>query len=252
MSREAGSSAARARARGAGFDNHRGCAGAPIRKVFPYNEFSFFKRLGAFEGGADQSALPAGTIANGCFGNSRGGLVAAPGEMPRGAKNAQIVTKHRFLVHGICVIFFAKAHCLRHPGLDLGASEIRPSFVGGGPSSSKVRGGSREFSDGQVRRGGGEDQGESSQQHRVPLPKRVAVRYIHKRAVCPAHGDWRRRDAEGAARATRPRGGAVFYGRARCEDLRVRRFLQNGTPIVARPATRIGVLVVGPSEGPRP
>lgn len=56
----------------------------------------------------------------------------------------------------------------------------------------------------------------------------------------------------GAARASRPSVGAVSYGRARREHLRVRRFQQSGTPIVARPATRIGVQVSGRSVGDRP
>lgn len=88
-------------------------------------------------------------------------------------------------------------------------------------------------------------------QHCMPLAGRVAGEYRARRAVCPARVIGVT-SIKGAARATRPSGGAVSYGRACCEHLRVRCLPLNSTPIVARPATRIGVLVVGPFKGDRP
>lgn len=86
------------------------------------------------------------------------------------------------------------------------------------------------------------------QQHRCPLDRRVGAMYSARRAVCPAQGIGLP-FAEGAARATRPCVGAVSYGRACRESRKARRILQSGRPIVARPATRIGLWLVGPSEG---
>jgi hypothetical protein len=84
-----------------------------------------------------------------------------------------------------------------------------------------------------------------------PLADRVVSAYSANRAVCPAQVIGVTFNPEGAARAPRPVRARLLYGRARYENLRVRRLLQNGTPIVARPITRIGVWVIGFSEGSR-
>lgn len=65
---------------------------------------------------------------------------------------------------------------------------------------------------------------EQVKQSKRPLAVRVAGQYRDRCAVCPAHGDWRRRLYVGVARATRPVWARFSYGRARCEHLRVRRF----------------------------
>ena len=87
-------------------------------------------------------------------------------------------------------------------------------------------------------------------QHREPLSNRVAVSYSAPRAVCPAHGDWRHLPA-GAARAERPFGrGFLWSGALRAPSGAP--FPVGGTPIVARPATRIGVRMAGLLTGVRP
>lgn len=84
-----------------------------------------------------------------------------------------------------------------------------------------------------------------------PLAPRVVARYSNRRAVCPAQGIGLPSICRRSPRHT-PSVGAVSYGRACRESLRARRFLQSGRPIVARPATRIGLRVVGPTVGNRP
>ena len=84
----------------------------------------------------------------------------------------------------------------------------------------------------------------------MPLFNRVAATYSVRRAVCPAQGIGLPKTT-GAARATRPCGrGFLWSGVSR--ELNSSPFPVGGRPIVARPATRIGLRVVGTSTGVRP
>lgn len=84
-----------------------------------------------------------------------------------------------------------------------------------------------------------------------PLAVRVAGEYRQRCAVCPAQGIGLPH-FKGAARATRSSGGAVSYGRARYENLRVRRLPLNGKANRGASGHQRGLAGVGPLRRHRP
>lgn len=91
---------------------------------------------------------------------------------------------------------------------------------------------------------------QASWNHVAPLARRVGVVYSERAAGSLAVGIGVPISL-GAARAPRPVWARLSYGRARREHRKVRRYQESGTPIVARPATSIGVRVVGLTLGDR-